>query len=248
MSTSNELKPIGKWRCHWSPVWFANGEPVSHSVGDVLQLIADFPVTLKDDKRSLVKRGILFGVEVVAKNPRDKNRRKWSRFLSLFRQGEALKTLGTLTQFWEKSIPSVKPICVLEKKFLGFVTDSWLIYEFKSGEISDANKLPDIVLLLNALHRYGYRHDDPNFGNFLVDDDGQLFLIDCKGKASLGNFSNYYDYILLSERNEGVELEDVLSMAGLDGDDVPLGYRIAQFYALYKEKRTHWKKRIRNRG
>lgn len=238
-----ESKPVGNWRCHWSSVWFANGEQVSQSVKDVLEVIADFPITLKDDKRSLVKRGELFGAEVVAKNPRDKNRRKWSRFLSLFRQSEARKTLGTLTDFWKKSIPSVKPICVLEKKAFGFVTDSWLIYEFKEGEASDANKLHGIVLLLNGLHRYGYRHDDPNFGNFLVDEEQQLFLIDCKGKSRLGSFSDYYDFILLSERNHSVDFEQLVSMADIDKSS--MAYRLARFYALYKEKRTQLKKRIR---
>lgn len=244
MTVNNESLSKDKWNCHWSPIWFTSGKQVDQNVFDVLALIADFPITLKDDKRSLVKRGELFGVEVVAKNPRDKNRRKWSRFLSLFRQSEAAKTLDTLTQFWEKSIPSVKPICVLEKRSQGFVVDSWLIYEFRSGEASDINKLPDIVLLLKGLHQLGYRHDDPNFGNFLVDDDERLFLIDCKGKARLGTFSDYYDYILLSERNEGVELEAMLAAAGLAEES--LGYRLAQFYALYKQKRTKWKKRIRN--
>ena len=243
---SVKSKVSEKWSCHWSSVWPANDEQLNYSVYDIndaLEIVANFPVTLKDDKRSLVKCGELFGVEVIAKKPRDKNRRKWSRFLSLFRQSEALKTLSTLTNFWEKSIPSVKPICVFEKKCFGFVTDSWLFYEFKDGEVSDASKLHDIILLLNDLHRYGYRHDDPNFGNFLIDEAKQLFLIDCKGKSRLGSFSDCYDFILLSERNPDIEFEQVLSMANFDQSS--MAYRFARFYALYKEKRTQLKKRIR---
>ena len=241
-----ESKAIGNWQCQWSPVWSAEGEQADTSMRDVLNLIADFPVTLKDDKRSLVKRGTLFGSEVIAKSPRDKNGRKWSRFLSLFRQSEVMKTLSTLTDFWEKSIPSVKPVCVFEKRVFGFVTDSWLIYEFKEGVVSDINKLHHIVILLNTLHRYGYRHDDPNFGNFLVDDNEKLFLIDCKGKSKIGSFSEYYDFILLSERNQGVQLEELLTMAGLNNSS--LGYQLARFYAFYKEKRTQLKKRIRRQA
>ncbi len=212
---------------------------------DLLKQIKTFPITLKDDKRSLVMQGEVFGKTVIAKQPRDKNRRKWIRALSLFREGEALSSQKTLIKFERQGIESVKPICVLEQRQFGFLTDSWLIYEFREGDVSTLERLPDIISMLQKLHQHGYRHDDPNFGNFLVDPKGELFLIDCKGKKSAGIFSDYYDFMLLSQRNEGVDFDALIKTANIYTS--LLGYKLAQWYAAYKSKRTELKNKHRKK-
>ena len=212
---------------------------------DILSQIQSFPITLKDDKRSLVKQGELFGKHVVAKQPRDKNRRKWMRALSFFRKREALSAQETLCHFEQQGIESVKPICVLEQRKNGMLIDSWLIYEFREGKESTLIKLPDILSMLKKLHLAGYRHDDPNFGNFLVDPDGSLFLIDCKGKKRLGYFSDYYDYMLLSQRNNGIEMNTLIDTVGIDTN--LWAYKLAQWYAAYKRKRTELKAKQRQK-
>ena len=219
----------------------------------VLEKIQEFSTTLKDDKRSLVKQGFLFDTQVIAKQPRDKNRRLWMKILSFFRHSEALSAQHTLTQFSQKGIESVKPICVLEHRKWGFLTDSWIIYEFREGYESSVEHLPQIIELLQKLHRNGYRHDDPNFGNFLVKQQDktadtsneELFLIDCKGKKRLGLFSDYYDFMLLSQRNEGVSMEKLIDKANINTN--LLGYKLAEFYAAYKRKRTEFKEKRRAR-
>ncbi len=47
--------------------------------------------TLKDDRRSLVQLIRINGKRYVLKVPREKNRRKWQRFLSIFRGGESTR-------------------------------------------------------------------------------------------------------------------------------------------------------------
>ncbi len=212
---------------------------------DLLAHIQSFPITLKDDKRSLVKQGELLGKQVIAKQPRDKNRRKWIRALSLIRKSEALSAQETLSDFEQQGIESVKPICVLEQRKNGMVIDSWLIYEFREGSESNVTKLPEILSLLNQLHLSGYRHDDPNFGNFLVDSNDSLFLIDCKGKKRLGYFSDYYDYMLLSQRNEGVDMDTLIDAVGINTN--LWAYKLAQCYAAYKRKRTEFKEKRRQK-
>lgn len=229
------------WVCLFS-------DPETRNDSDVLDILTQihaFPVTLKDDKRSLVKQGELFGKTVIAKQPRDKNRRKWIRALSLFRKSEVLSTQETLDNFERQGIESVKPICALEQRKLGFLVDSWLIYEFREGQTSNLDQLADILVMLKKLHENGYRHDDPNFGNFLVDSEQHLFLIDCKGKKRLGIFSDYYDFMLLSQRNEGIDFETLIKTVNINTD--LWGYKLAQWYAAYKRKRTEFKNKRRKK-
>lgn len=211
----------------------------------ILEQIKTLPITLKDDKRSLVKRGVLFETNIVAKQPRDKNRRKWMRFLSLFRQSEAVSALNTLKKFSTNDIASVIPIAAMEQRRYGMVTDSWLIYEYREGTPSTIKNLPAVIDELKKLHRHGFRHDDPNFGNFLLDDSNQLFLIDCKGKKRLGYFSDCFDYLLLSLRNHGTDINEVIKLADIKTHS--FGFQLARFFYGYKQLRFRLKNFIKQR-
>lgn len=229
------------WKNYVADTDSINSDMHPHQIVDAIHA---FPTTLKDDKRSLVKQGELFGKKIIAKQPRDKDRRLWIRVLSLFRNGEARSAQKTLTRFAELGINSVQPICTLEQRKYGCLIDSWIIYEFREGQESNLSHLPDIIKLLQKLHQHGYRHDDPNFGNFLVDADSQqLFLIDCKGKKRLGKFSDYYDFMLLSQRNDGVAFADLITTVNINTQHI--GYKLATLYATYKRKRTEFKTKRR---
>ena len=232
--------------CAWRLIKATNfnlGTNETGNVQEVLQQLQQLPITLKDDKRSLVKQGELFGKTVVAKQPRDKNRRLWIRMLSFFRNSEVLSAQTTLSRFAELGIESVTPLCVLEKRKFGCLVDSWIIYEFREGKESSLEQLPEIIEILQRLHSNGFRHDDPNFGNFLIDPNSKLFLIDCKGKKRLGYFSDYYDFMLLSQRNRGVPFSELITAANINTDHI--GFRLAKLYASYKRKRTEFKAKRR---
>ena len=210
------------------------------SINELLDLITQFPKTLKDDRRSLVKLGEINGTQLIAKQPRDKNKRKWARFLTLFGAGEARKTFTTLLEFKNKEIESLTPFCLLEKRQLGMVVDSWLLYHYREGNESDKSYLAEIVTLLKKLHRGGYQHGDPNFGNFMVDPNGELFLIDCKGKSRSGQFSDCYDFMLLGRGQlTPQEIEAITNM-----DKTSFGYRLAKLYQSYISLRSSLKKKI----
>ena len=109
-----KIKQAGDWTC------FADTSQCINipDIQELLANIADFSDVLKHDKRSLVKTGTLMDMVVLAKSPMDKNNRKWSRFLSLFRTGEALKTLQSQWLFKQIGIPSVRPVLSLEKRYI----------------------------------------------------------------------------------------------------------------------------------
>jgi len=231
-----EHSKAGSWRCY---VASSNAE-LALNINQLLGLIDEFPETLKDDRRSLVKLGEIGGVKLIAKQPRDKNKRKWARFLTLFGLGEARKTFTTLLEFENKGIESLTPFCLLEQSQLGMVVDSWLVYHYREGRKSNRGDLVEIVKLLKKLHSNGYQHGDPNFGNFIVSDNGEMFLIDCKGKSRSGEFSDYYDFMLL-ERGEftAKEIEAVV-----DIDKMSFGYSLAKLYRAYINLRSSYKKKV----
>lgn len=215
------------------------------SIEQIFAQISVFPTTLKDDKRSLVRLGSINGCKLVAKQPRDKNRRKWSRLLSLVRDGEAKKSAKTLVAFQKLGIPSVKPIAVAEKRSFGFLKESWLIYQYKEGQPVELQQIDLVLAVLKKLHQSGYRHDDPNLENFLIDQSGQIFLIDCKGRPRIGRFSDYYDYLLLADRNPKISDQQVHQWFEFEKGTV--AYRLARFYQSYKAVRSKLKKRLRKK-
>jgi len=238
------VKPIceAPWCC------YLNAEhelPVS-DIQILLQQITELPTTLKDDRRSLVKKGALLGKTVVAKKPRHKLRKRWAQLLSMLFDGETKKTFNALMEFNNQGIPSIEPLLALEKREFGRVTDSWLVYEFREGQPCGAESLSEVVDTLHHLHKQGYRHDDPNFGNFIRDPNGSMFLIDFKGRARAGSFSDYYDFILLSNINQGVvtpaEVETLVNF-----NKASFGYWLARAYSAYKTGRTHLKLLLRRK-
>ena len=234
------LERDGAWRCF-----------VAHDctyqipdIADILKSIESWTDVIKDDKRSLVKSGKFLGIKVIAKQPVDKNRRKWSQFLSLLRDGEAFKTMKSLLRFKQFGISAVQPILVLEKRKAGLLKDSWLLYEYREGRPSSLQDIPEIIKQLKSLHKAGFRHDDPTLGNFMWDENNQMFLIDCKGRPRVGHFTDCFDYFLL-QNNNGLEMTDVEKIIPLN--KLTFGYQLASLYFYYKRLRSRWKKWLRNR-
>ena len=232
-----EHNKTGRWRSYIA----CSQNIIIPNIDELFTAIDVFPQTLKDDRRSLVKCGVVDGIKLVAKQPRDKNNRKWARFLtSLGLLGEARRTFVTLIEFKDKGIESLTPYCLLEKRRFGMVIDSWILYHYREGTVSNKTNITDIIELLKQLHDHGYQHTDPNYGNFLLDDDGQLFLIDCKGKPRTGQFSDYYDFFLLERA--GLTMQEIEAQVEMDKNS--LGYRLAKLYRSYIDLRSAFKKKV----
>ena len=242
MNTLTEVKRHGRWRCLSNPRqkdWVAN----LSDIPDLLSSLSNLPTILKDNHRSLVLLGELSDTKLVAKKPRDKNRRIWSRILSYFEQSEATQSLSTLERFHELDIPSVQPLFVLEKRILGAVVDSWLCYEFREGKACDESHAAAVIKMLRQLHLAGFRHNDPNLGNFLIDQQSQIFLLDCRGRKRVGNFSDANDYFLFKKVNRNLINFEVSDVDHLD--QTTFGYKLALSYTKIKAARSFIKDKIR---
>lgn len=237
-----EVKKHGAWRClcNSRQQEWALGLP---DIPELLATLAGLPTTLKDNHRSLVLSGDISNKKVIAKQPRDKNKRLWARTLSYIEPSEASQTLATLERFHELEIPSVQPLFVLEKRRWGAVVDSWLCYEFRDGSPCDESCVPNIIDMLKKIHSAGFRHNDPNLGNFLKDQNGDMFVLDSRGRKRSGNFSDANDFFLFKKINSTLTNFNVSDVPHLDTST--LGYYTAFIYNKIKSARSAIKARIR---
>lgn len=134
---------------------------------------------LKDDRRSFVFVAQIDGVRYVVKNPRDKNRRLWIKFLTLFRQSEAVMALKSMETLLGLGISTTKPIASIEKYSFGMVVEGWMVYEYLEAKPINTSDIPKSYDLLCSLHEVGFLHGNPQEQNFLQIDD-KIVTIDAK--------------------------------------------------------------------
>ena len=145
----------------------------------VKEPLANAQKVLKDDRRSLVFVVEYNGLLYVVKNPRDKNRRLWIRFLTLFRPSEAMMALESMQTLLNLKIPTTKPIACIEKRFLGIVLEGWMVYEYFEAEPISTKEIKSSLALLESIHSFGFLHGNPQELNFLHFDK-KIATIDAK--------------------------------------------------------------------
>jgi len=196
---------------------------------------------LKNNSRSLVFLIAFRGQKAVLKQPREKNTRKWIQFTTLYRRGEAFKAIHNLEKLQKLGFDANKPFMAMEKRWMGMVVDSWMLYEFKIGKACDKAHYPSIVGKLKALHDQNLLHGDAHVENFLTTDQG-VITIDARLKRPVfGAASKYYEFLYLKQSAPGIEKYFHLPSN-------TLAYRLAQIYSnLYWSWRASKKKRRQKR-
>lgn len=155
--------------------------------------------TLKDDSRSLVEVIRINGKRYVLKVPKEKNRRKWQRFLSIFRGGESMRECKQLEKLMLNGFNAPRPFLALEKRRFGMTVDSLSVSEYIESRASTEKDIDIVCSSLREIHKKGFLHGDSQIENFLVT-DSRIYLIDCKLLKNIyGKFGEMYEYIYLRE-------------------------------------------------
>jgi ADP-heptose:LPS heptosyltransferase/tRNA A-37 threonylcarbamoyl transferase component Bud32 len=197
---------------------------------------------IKNNSRSYLLLIDFNGKPSILKNPREKNTRKWIRATTLYRQGEAFKTIQNLTKLANLGIDTNRPLLAMEKRRMGMVVDSWLVYEYKKGRPCGQEHYPDVVQNLRRFHDQGLLHGDAHIENFIQNND-TVFTIDANiKKPSLGLVSKLYEYLYLQKSAPGIEKH-------FDLPSNSLAYRVAKSYsqAYWSWRRFKKRKRLRKR-
>ena len=155
----------------------------------------------KDGRRSYVARILVDGHDLIAKQPRNKNKRLWMRLSTLWRKSEVVKHFDGLLLLKELGIPCSEPYLAIEQRRWGMVVDSWFFYEHRNGKSLEVDQLDEIVTKMEIIHSNKLLHDDPHIDNFLISPAKEVFLIDCAPKKNLlGALGITHNWLLLVRR------------------------------------------------
>lgn len=153
---------------------------------------------LKDDRRSLVKIIKLDSIEYVLKIPREKNTRKWQRFINMFRGSDSFRNFYMMKKLGELGIKSTEAVFALEKR-TPLVVDSILLMKLLEGEEIKINEYNKVVEALGAIHSKGYLHGDSQIQNFMIKNK-EVYSIDLRLQKNIYGFiGKMYEFIYLRE-------------------------------------------------
>lgn len=156
---------------------------------------------LKDDKRSYVVLIEMQGEKLVYKIPREKNIRKWQRFLSIFRDSQSKREFSEIEEIHRLGFNTGIPLLAVEEKSCIVVIDSYFLYTYVEGKQSTCENAPEVGKILTEIHELGYLHGDSQLENFIVSDgDKRIYLIDARFVKNIyGNFGKAYEFLYLEE-------------------------------------------------
>lgn len=194
---------------------------------------------LKKNQRSSVYKINFEGKDLVLKVPKEKNNRKWIRFLTWFRKGEAFKNILGMIKLRGKGIKTTVPLLAAERRALGMVVDSWLLYEYLDGVtcLDHPEHYPSVVKKLSEMHAKNFLHGDPQIRNFISYQD-EIYVIDSNPKSAANAFSRAYEWAYLRKSAPGIE-----NLFG-DINDWWL-YKVAFRYDLYERKFARQRRRVK---
>lgn len=187
---------------------------------------------LRDDARSFVGVLALEGREVVAKSPREADRRAWIRLTTLWRPGFARRALAFLERARAAGLPVAEPWGALELRRAGMVRASWLFHEHIPGRACTLEDLPLVVASLRDLHAAGWSHGDAHIANFLATGAGVSLIDTDPRRRPWGRISEAYDYVRLRKSLIDTGLLAPEEAARLDWPLAPasIAFRLAAGY------------------
>lgn len=186
---------------------------------------------LKDSSRSYVALLKLDSKQYIYKQPREKNTRKWQRFLSYFRGSESRREGLQMQEIENNLFLGPKFRYAYEKKRFGMVFDSYLLYDYIEGKEATQADATKVLDCLQHIHQKGFLHGDSQISNFLCKEDA-VYLIDSKfHRNHYGALGRAYEIYYLELSCPDITLEV---------DRSTLSYNIAK---AWKEIKEYWVKR-----
>ncbi len=130
----------------------------------------------KDGGRTYIARIEIDGQDCIYKVPRGRNKRRWERLLTLFREGETFRHFRSMARLIDLGFRAPEPVLAAQRRSRGMVVDSWLLYRFVEGKKAGSGDAGPITRELLRLHEMGYLRRDPHAKNYLVADGGIVFV------------------------------------------------------------------------
>lgn len=130
----------------------------------------------RDNWRTLSAKVHFQDEPLLLKVPRARNGRKWERFLTLFRESDALRTFRHIELMRSMGFAAPDPVLAFERRQRGIVVDSFVCYRFVEGRPAGLEDADKVLAALRALHQRGYLRGDAQLANFLIVGDVVVFI------------------------------------------------------------------------
>jgi tRNA A-37 threonylcarbamoyl transferase component Bud32 len=134
----------------------------------------------------------------------------------LFRPSRARRAFRKAYHLQLTGIPTARSIATADRRICGFLVRSYLLMEeihgamdlttfFRGGGQAHPKLVRAAAQLLARLHNEGFSHRDLKESNLILDDEGQLYLIDLDGMTFLQHVSDDRAALDLARLVRGVE-------------------------------------------
>lgn len=130
----------------------------------------------RDNWRTLSAKVRFQDDSLLLKVPRARNGRRWERFLTRFRESDALRTFRHIEQLSAMGFGTPEPVLACECRHHGVVVDSFVCYRFVDGRPAGPQDADKILQSLRTLHRRGLLRSDAQLANFLMVRDEVTFI------------------------------------------------------------------------
>lgn len=154
---------------------------------------------LKDDHRSFVALIQIENERVIYKVPKEKNSKKWQRFLSIFRGSESKREFFIGRKILDSGFNGATPILAWEKIENFMAVDSFYLMSYIDSHSAKIEEAELVAEELKKIHKKGLLHGDSHLQNFMIKDK-KVYLIDCKlEKNRFGKMSELLEFINLED-------------------------------------------------
>ena len=155
---------------------------------------------LKDTKRNYVAIVEIQNKKYILKEFRSEVVIPQRKIQTIFKEGEALKTLKNgYAAINEGIIELVEPILAIVKKGI-FIEKSFLLMEYVKGDILRTKEdIDKVIEIIKKVHNIGRYHGDLNTSNFIKTDNGLKMIDTQMKKEKIWSLKKNYDILTLQE-------------------------------------------------
>ena len=169
-----------------------------HILEEILKLNYEIIKEFKNDNRTYVAKILINRKYYILK--KIYNNKKLKKYFSFFKDGESLLTLKNVNFCREKGLNELLEVygVVLERKN-GIIVNEFFIMEYFEGKkATKDSELLKIIPVLDKIYLLKRFHGDCNPGNFILDNQDNVKVLDTKLKRMIfGNYRQHYDLLTL---------------------------------------------------
>ena len=160
-----------------------SAQPQEKSIDLVRKVLMDElenSIVLRNSRHSCCIKFEFEDKTLLLKVPTSRNKRRWERFLTIWRGSESQRIFNSMFQMKKMGLIGPNPIFFAEQYLGSMVVKSLVVYEYLEGRPIKPEDAAAVAASLTKLHNQGWLRNDAQPANFLMTQDNQVAWIDFK--------------------------------------------------------------------